>query len=245
MVTSQNRDRDFRGGGGDSRGGGGGGDSRGGGGGGRPPTRRFTSRRRRQCVCKEVGTVGYKDVSVLRRFISDRGRIESGRKAGNCAKCQRELGTAISRARFLALLPYAPNHIRVTGSIAPAAAPVSEDEPETDAEVAAGAEANEGTVEAVDGRAETEPEFADVSDEEASDEDKTTVEDTVDESVEATADVELSEGDSGAAASSDSGDSNETRLPDVSSEVDSADDSAEPAESEDSEDSKEAAEEKS
>jgi hypothetical protein len=46
--------------------------------------------------------------------------MESGRKAGNCAKCQRELGRAISRARHLALLPYAPEHLRVTGSISPA-----------------------------------------------------------------------------------------------------------------------------
>lgn len=102
-------------------------------GGGRPPTRRFSGRRRRQCVCKEVGTITYKDVSVLRRFISDRGRIESGRKSGNCAKCQRELSTAISRARFMGLLPYAPNHLRVTGSIAPstsAAGAEDDEEPE-------------------------------------------------------------------------------------------------------------------
>lgn len=101
-------------------------------GGGRPGTRRFSGRRRRQCVCKEVGTVGYKDVSVLRRFISDRGRIESGRKAGNCAKCQRELGTAISRARFMALLPYAPNHLRVTGSISAASASSEDDDSESE-----------------------------------------------------------------------------------------------------------------
>jgi small subunit ribosomal protein S18 len=119
MTTSQGRD---------SRGGGGGG--------GRPQTRRFTGgRRRRQCICREVGHVDYKDVSVLRRFISDRGRIESGRKAGNCAKCQRELSRAIAQARFLGLLPYAPNHLRVTGSISPSASPESAgliDEPEDD-----------------------------------------------------------------------------------------------------------------
>ncbi len=96
-------------------------------GGGRPGTRRFSGRRRRQCVCKEVGAVDYKDVSVLRRFINDRGRIESGRKSGNCAKCQRELSTAISRARHLALLPFAPSHLRVTGSISQAAAPSESD----------------------------------------------------------------------------------------------------------------------
>ena len=103
-------------------------------GGGRPPARRFSGRRRRQCVCKEVGTIGYKDVSVLRRFISDRGRIESGRKAGNCAKCQRQLGKSIARARFMALLPYAPNHLRVTGSISSPTSAGSEDEVETEDE---------------------------------------------------------------------------------------------------------------
>ena len=114
------------------------------GGGGRPATRRFSGRRRRQCVCKEVGTIDYKDVSILRRFITDRGRIESGRKSGNCAKCQRELSTAISRARFLALLPFAPNHLRVTGSIAPATAASSdEDEEAEDAEDESPNEENE------------------------------------------------------------------------------------------------------
>jgi small subunit ribosomal protein S18 len=103
-------------------------------GGNRPPARRFSGRRRRQCVCKEVGTITYRDVSVLRRFISDRGRIESGRKAGNCAKCQRQLGKAIARARFLALLPYAPNHLRVTGSISSPTSTGADDEADTEDE---------------------------------------------------------------------------------------------------------------
>jgi small subunit ribosomal protein S18 len=84
--------------------------------GGRPPFRRG-GRRRRQCFCKE-STVDYKDVSSIRRFITDRGRIEAGKKSGNCAKCQRTLTTAIKRARHLALLPYAPDHLRVTGAVA-------------------------------------------------------------------------------------------------------------------------------
>ena len=83
--------------------------------GGRPPFRRG-GRRRRQCYCKE-STVDYKDVSSIRRFITDRGRIEAGKKSGNCAKCQRNLTTAIKRARHLALLPYAPDHLRVTGAV--------------------------------------------------------------------------------------------------------------------------------
>ena len=85
-------------------------------GGSRPPFRRG-GRRRRQCYCKE-STVDYKDVSSIRRFITDRGRIEAGKKSGNCAKCQRNLTTAIKRARHLALLPYAPDHLRVTGTVA-------------------------------------------------------------------------------------------------------------------------------
>ncbi len=138
------------------------------GGGGRPGTRRFSGRRRRQCVCKEVGTVGYKDVSVLRRFISDRGRIESGRKSGNCAKCQRELSTAIARARFLALLPYAPNHTRVTGSIAPAStAAASEEEEgaeETSEEAAAAEESSNEEETATASTEETADESEDTSD---------------------------------------------------------------------------------
>ncbi len=96
--------------------------------GSRPPFRRG-GRRRRQCFCKE-NTVDYKDVSSIRRFITDRGRIEAGKKSGNCAKCQRNLTTAIKRARHLALLPFAPDHLRVTGSVA-SSTRISDDEEET------------------------------------------------------------------------------------------------------------------
>ena len=81
---------------------------RGGGGGG------FGRGRRRACVmCVEKMTsIDYKDFSFLRRFLSDRGRIESRRKSGTCAKHQRGLAQAIKRARHLALLPYTAEHIR-------------------------------------------------------------------------------------------------------------------------------------
>jgi len=98
----------------------------------RPPFRRG-GRRRRQCFCKE-STVDYKDVSSIRRFISDRGRIEAGSKAGNCSKCQRRLTTAIKRARHLALLPYAPHHQRVTGPVTTNAKLTDEEAPEEAAE---------------------------------------------------------------------------------------------------------------
>jgi len=81
---------------------------RGGGGGG------FGRGRRRACVmCVEKMTsIDYKDFSFLRRFLSDRGRIESRRKSGTCAKHQRGLAQAIKRARHLALLPYTAEHVR-------------------------------------------------------------------------------------------------------------------------------------
>ena len=60
----------------------------------------------------KVEVIDYKDPSKLRRYISDRGKIEPRRKTGTCAKHQRALAVAIKRARHLALLPYVPAHIR-------------------------------------------------------------------------------------------------------------------------------------
>lgn len=57
------------------------------------------------CVDK-VETIDYKDVPRLRKFISDRSKILTRRVTGTCAAHQRELTTAIKRARHVALLPY-------------------------------------------------------------------------------------------------------------------------------------------
>jgi small subunit ribosomal protein S18 len=78
--------------------------------------RRRTGRRRRVCImCADhIRVVDYKNVSFLRRFISDRARIETRRRTSACAKHQRALARAIKRARHLALLPYTPEHIRVS-----------------------------------------------------------------------------------------------------------------------------------
>lgn len=57
------------------------------------------------CVDK-AETIDYKDVSKLRKFVSERSKILPRRVTGTCAKHQRELTTAIKRARHLALLPY-------------------------------------------------------------------------------------------------------------------------------------------
>src|SRR3990172_979502 len=84
--------------------------SGGGGGGGRFGRRRVCA----FCVDK-VESIDYKDPSRLRRYISDRGKIEPRRKSGTCARHQRMLTTALKRARHLALLPYSAEHIHITG----------------------------------------------------------------------------------------------------------------------------------
>lgn len=64
------------------------------------------------CV-EKMTSVDYKDFNFLRRFVSDRGRIDTRRKTGTCAKHQRALAQAIKRARHLALLPYTAEHVRM------------------------------------------------------------------------------------------------------------------------------------
>jgi small subunit ribosomal protein S18 len=78
--------------------------------------RRRAGRRRRVCImcADQIRTIDYKNVGFLRRFISDRARIETRRKTNACAKHQRALARAIKRARHLALLPYTPEHIRIS-----------------------------------------------------------------------------------------------------------------------------------
>lgn len=66
------------------------------------------------CVDK-VKHIDYKEPMKLRRFVSDRGKIEPRRKTGTCARHQRPLATAIKRSRHVALMPYTGDHIRRTG----------------------------------------------------------------------------------------------------------------------------------
>ena len=91
----------------------------------RPRTTRGTRPRyapvRKVCAfcAGKLDTIDYKDSARLRSFISDRGRIASRRRTGTCARHQRVLATAIKRARHLALLPFAPAHLRSGGGISP------------------------------------------------------------------------------------------------------------------------------
>ena len=84
---------------------------------GRPGGRRSQQqnalfKRKKFCrfTAEKVEWIDYKDVDVLRDFISDNGKIIPARLTGTKAHYQRQLDTAIKRARFLALLPYTDNH---------------------------------------------------------------------------------------------------------------------------------------
>ena len=66
-------------------------------------------RRRKSCPFSgpEAQEIDYKDIKLLQRYISERGKIVPSRITAVSNKKQREMATAIKRARFLALLPYA------------------------------------------------------------------------------------------------------------------------------------------
>jgi small subunit ribosomal protein S18 len=76
--------------------------------------------RRRRKVCNfcvdKAESIDYKEVNRLRRYLSERAKIEPRRKTGTCARHQRMLTTALKRARHVALLPYAPQHLRPSGT---------------------------------------------------------------------------------------------------------------------------------
>ena len=74
------------------------------------PARPANQNRRRRKVCifcaDKIDFIDYKDSAKLRKFISERGKILPRRISGTCAVHQRELNTAIKRARNMALLPF-------------------------------------------------------------------------------------------------------------------------------------------
>ena len=72
------------------------------------PTKRPFQRRRKTCPFSGEGApkIDYKDIRLLQRYISERGKIVPSRITAVSAKKQRELARAIKRARFLGLLPY-------------------------------------------------------------------------------------------------------------------------------------------
>ncbi|MBF0093376.1 MAG: 30S ribosomal protein S18 [Alphaproteobacteria bacterium] len=72
------------------------------------PARRPFFRRRKTCpfAAPDAPKIDYKDIRLLQRYVSERGKIVPSRITAVSVKKQRELAKAIKRARFLALLPY-------------------------------------------------------------------------------------------------------------------------------------------
>ena len=69
-------------------------------------------RRRKFCrfTAEEIKEIDYKDLGTLKAYVSETGKIVPSRITGTSAKYQRQLSTAIKRARYLALLPYTDSH---------------------------------------------------------------------------------------------------------------------------------------
>ena len=69
-------------------------------------------RRRRFCrfTAEGMKQIDYKDLATLKAYISENGKIVPSRITGTKARYQRQLATAVKRARFLALLPYSDSH---------------------------------------------------------------------------------------------------------------------------------------
>ena len=80
------------------------------GGGGR---RRFYSRPRvcQFCTDKNI-VIDYKNIDLMKSFVTEDGKIRSRRQTGNCAKHQRKIAVAVKRARHIALLPFTGDQLR-------------------------------------------------------------------------------------------------------------------------------------
>jgi small subunit ribosomal protein S18 len=75
-------------------------------------TRQILFRQQRTCrfTANQVDQIDYKDIETLKSFITEQGKIIPSRLTATKARYQRQLTTAIKRARFLALLPYTDKH---------------------------------------------------------------------------------------------------------------------------------------
>ena len=71
----------------------------------KPPVRK-PKKKSNPLAQAKIEYVDYKDTALLRKFISDRGKIRARRVSGNCTQHQRDVATAIKNAREMALLPY-------------------------------------------------------------------------------------------------------------------------------------------
>jgi small subunit ribosomal protein S18 len=70
-------------------------------------------RRKKYCrfTAEKIEEVDYKDLAILKTFVTETGRIIPARNTGTKARFQRQLSTAIKYARYLALIPYSDSHV--------------------------------------------------------------------------------------------------------------------------------------
>jgi small subunit ribosomal protein S18 len=73
---------------------------------------KYVRRKVCQFCADKIAYIDFKDIARLRRYLSERGKIESRRKTGTCARHQRAVTTAIKRARHVALLPFTVDQLR-------------------------------------------------------------------------------------------------------------------------------------
>ena len=71
----------------------------------KPPIRK-PKKKQNPLTAAKIDYIDYKDTNLLRKFISDRGKIRARRVTGNCAQHQRDVAAAVKNAREMALLPY-------------------------------------------------------------------------------------------------------------------------------------------
>ena len=75
-----------------------------------PRIKRKTRTPREPAECRfcrdKVKYIDYKDIETLQKLLTQRGKIFSRKRSGNCAGCQRKAQNAVKRARYMALLPY-------------------------------------------------------------------------------------------------------------------------------------------
>ncbi|HEY4454750.1 MAG TPA: 30S ribosomal protein S18 [Pseudonocardiaceae bacterium] len=72
----------------------------------KPPVRKPKKKVCVFCKDKNANLIDYKDTGLLRKYISDRGKIRARRVTGNCSQHQRDVAIAVKNAREMALLPY-------------------------------------------------------------------------------------------------------------------------------------------
>lgn len=72
--------------------------------------RRFGRKRYCRFTAEGIKEIDYKDLDLLRQYVTETGKIVPSRITGTSAKYQRQLATAVKRVRYLALLPYTDQH---------------------------------------------------------------------------------------------------------------------------------------